>query len=189
MFKRIHYNAPVILTYFLISGLVLLVGNITQGYSNFLLFSVYRSRLTDPLGYLRLFTHVLGHVNYVHFFNNFMMILLVGPHLEEKYGSIRILIMIVFTALVTGVVHIIFFTNTILLGASGVLFMLIVLSSYTNYQRGRIPVTLVCIIILFIGQEIVSAIYVEDSNISYITHIVGGICGVVLGLIYNNMKS
>lgn len=51
-----------------------------------------------------------------------MLILVVGPLLEEKYGSGAIASVIITTALVTGIVHWLLFPGTMLLGASGVVF-------------------------------------------------------------------
>ena len=185
-FGKIQYNAPVILSFTLISFFVHILNNVT-GWTNLYLFSVYRSPLTDPLFYIRLFGHVLGHINWEHFFNNFIMILLAGPILEEKYGSKNMLIMILFTALVTGILNMLFFPTTMLLGASGVVFMLILLSSFVNLKKGRIPLTLILCIFVFIGREVSAGIFSKDS-ISQITHIFGGICGAFFGFALNRNK-
>ena len=138
----IRFNAPVILTFALLSLLALLLGNWTGGTATTQFFSVYRSSLADPLTYVRFFGHVLGHTGYEHYMGNMLLLLLVGPGLEEKYGSGTMVWMIALTALVTGLVHFIFFPHSALLGASGVVFMMIVLSSFTAARRGEIPVTL-----------------------------------------------
>lgn len=184
MIKKIHYNSPVILTYTLISFVALLLGYWTKLGTTGMFFSVYRSSPKDPLFYARLVGHAIGHINFEHFLSNFMIILIIGPMLEEKYGSRKLLIMMFITALVTGLLNIFLF-STALLGASGVVFMLIVLSSYTNQLKGKIPLTLVIVILFFIGREIYSAILVND-NISRLTHIVGGILGMVFGYYLNN---
>jgi len=181
--KRIQYNAPAVLTFALISLLVLGLAHITGDRSNRLLFSVYRAPLTDILMYPRLFLHALGHANMAHFLNNFMIILLVGPMLEEKYGGKWIIIMMVVTAFVTGILHIMFSENA-KLGASGIVFMMILLASFANIQRGKIPLTLLLAIGIFIGREVVSAATL-DNNIAYMSHIVGGICGAAFGFIAN----
>ena len=182
-FKRIQYNAPVILTFALVSLAVLGLAHLTNDRSNWLLFSVYRASPTNPLTYLRLFLHALGHANMSHFLNNFMIILLVGPMLEEKYGGKWIIIMMVITAFVTGVLHIAISENA-KLGASGIVFMFILLSSFTNMQKGKIPLTLILAAALFIGREIASALTL-DNNIAYMSHIIGGICGATFGFIVN----
>ena len=116
---QISFNSPVILAFTIACFIVLLVDKITGGVSTNALFSVYRSSLLSPLTYFRFFGHVLGHAGWEHFIGNIMLILVVGPLLEEKYGSANILFVILATALVTGIVKFIFFPYTQLLGASG----------------------------------------------------------------------
>ncbi|MFV0503645.1 MAG: rhomboid family intramembrane serine protease [Lachnospirales bacterium] len=182
--KKIDYNSPVVLTFFLISLCALLLGIFTSGVTNQLFFSVYRSSLTNPLTYVRVFTHVLGHGGISHFFNNMMFILLIGPILEEKYGWKSILAMILITALATGVVFLMLFPNQALLGASGVVFMLIVLASFVNIKQGKIPVTLILITLLYLSGEIYNSIFVAD-NVSQLTHLIGGGCGAIFGFLLN----
>ena len=182
--KRIQYNAPVTLTFALISAAVLVLSHITNGATNRLLFMVYRAPFSDPLFYIRLFTHAIGHANMSHFLNNFIIILLVGPMLEEKYGAKSMIIMMVVTAFVTGVLWLIM-SPYAKLGASGIVFMLILLSSFANLKKGRIPLTLILAVVIYLGQEIVSAATL-DNNIAYMSHIVGGICGALFGFVINN---
>jgi len=182
--RRIQYNAPVTLTFAIVSALVLLLSHVTSGTSDRLLFMVYRAPLSDPLMYLRLVTHALGHANMSHYLNNFIIILLVGPMLEEKYGTKWMVIMMLVTAFITGVLWIIM-SPAAKLGASGIVFMLILLSSFTNLQKGRIPLTLILAIVIYLGREIISAATL-DNNIAYMSHIVGGVCGALFGFIINN---
>lgn len=177
--KKIQYNSPVILTFAILSFLVLLLSYATQGRSTTLFFCVYRSSFTDPLTYVRLFGHVLGHASLEHYANNMMLILLLGPILEEKYGSKRLFFMMAVTAFVTGIINVLFFENG-LLGASGIVFMLIILSSMVSLKAGKIPLTLIIVVIVFLGQEMVAGLTVQD-NISQLTHIIGGICGGAFG--------
>jgi GlpG protein len=104
--------------------------------------------------------------------------------LEEKYGSVQILFVILVTALVTGIVNFIFFPHTQLLGASGVVFALILLSSFTGFKNGEVPVTFLLVAVLYIGEQIYDGIFVQD-NISNLTHILGGAVGSSLGFAMN----
>ncbi len=187
LINKFHYNSPVILTFSLLSLFALMLGIATNGASTQLLFCVYRSPLQDPLTYIRIFTHVLGHINVEHFFSNFLIILLIGPILEEKYGSKKILVMIVITALITGIINVAFF-NVALIGASGIAFMFIILGSFVNLQKGRIPLTFILVVLVFLGKEVIDGLTTND-NISHITHIIGGGCGAVLGFIMNKGKN
>ena len=102
---KISYNAPVALTFILICFATMIIGYLTGGRSTQLLFMTYHSSLLNPLTYLRLFTHVLGHAGWSHFIGNASYILLLGPMLEEKYGSKTLMEIICITALVTGLVN------------------------------------------------------------------------------------
>lgn len=184
---KIQYDSPVILTFALISLVVLIINSITDGQSNAYAFSVYRSSLTDPLTYVRFFGHVLGHADIGHFFGNICLLLVLGPVVENRYGSGNVLLSIVITALVSGLVHFIFFPESALLGASGIVFMMIFLSSISGIRGGNIPVSLILVAVIYLGQEIYDMIFVEDS-ISQITHIIGGICGIVCGALMAKKK-
>ena len=184
---RIQYNAPVVLTFALVSLGALVLDWITGGRTTWLFFSVYRAPLSDPLTYVRMAGHVLGHSGYAHYLGNMMLLLVVGPPLEEKYGSRRLLACILITALVSGLVQFILFPGSALLGASGIVFMMIVLSSLAGMREGAIPLTLILVVVLYLGGEVVDALTVQDS-VSHLTHIVGGLCGAALGFAMGRKK-
>ena len=176
----IRFNAPVILSFALLSLLALVLGTLTNDATTYRFFSVYRSSLSDPLTYVRFFGHVLGHAGYEHYMGNMLLLLLVGPGIEEKYGHKTTALCITITALVTGLVQFIFFPTTVLLGASGVVFMMIVLSSFTEMGKEGIPITLILVVIFYLGGELMDGLTPSD-NVSQLTHIVGGLCGLVFG--------
>ena len=177
---KISYNSPVVLTFVLLCLLVLLMSIGTHRRSTTLLFMTYHSSLFSPMTYLRFFTHVLGHSGWEHLIGNASYLLLLGPMLEEKYGSKTIVEIILMTALVTGIVNYIFFPSVVLCGASGVVFSFILLSSFTGFWEGEIPLTFILVAVIYIGQQILQGITVND-NISNMAHIVGGIVGAVIG--------
>ena len=74
-----------------------------------------------------------------------------------------------------------FFPSIALLGASGIAFMMIVMSSLSGMKDGTIPITLILVMVLYVGGEIVDGVVLSD-NVSQLTHIVGGLCGAILGL-------
>ena len=84
------------------------------------------------------------------------------------------------SALISGLVQFLLFPGSALLGASGIVFMMIVLSSLAGMREGEVPLTLVLVVLLYLGGEVVDAATARDS-VSQLTHIVGGLCGAGLG--------
>ncbi|MGE4484602.1 MAG: rhomboid family intramembrane serine protease [Oscillospiraceae bacterium] len=187
IFRMVRYNSPVVLTFALISLFALILGDLTGGKTTALLFCVYRSPLLSPLTYVRLFTHVLGHASFEHYLNNILLMLIVGPPLEEKYGSRALISAIIITAFISGLVQFVFFPGTALLGASGIVFMMIVMSSLAGFKEGSVPLTLILVVIFYLGGEIKAGITSTD-NVSQITHVIGGICGAVIGFVLSKKR-
>lgn len=179
--RKIRYNSPVILTFTLISFAALILNFITRGASNRMIFSVYRSSPLQPLFYVRLVGHVFGHANWSHFSGNMITLLLVGPLMEEKFGSLPTAVMMVVTALVTGLVNILLFP-TGLLGASGVVFAMIMLASITSMKGEGIPLTFIIVAVFYFGGQVYDAVFVKDQ-VSNLTHILGGLLGCGYGIL------
>ncbi len=177
--SRIQYNSPVILTFSVIVVMIHLVNSVLIQEFTLRYFVVRPSMsLLNPLDYFRLVSHVLGHGSWRHLFGNLTYILLLGPLLEEKYGSLSILVMMLLTALFTGIINVLIF-STGLLGASGIVFMLIILASIADIKQGSIPLTFILVAGIFIGTEVFNAFY--NDNISQMAHVVGGSLGAAFG--------
>ena len=177
--KIIHYNSPVILTFAIVVVVVYLISVFVFPGLTPHFFRVGPSfSFSDPVDYFRLASHVIGHASFDHLFNNLILILLLGPILEERYGSSNILVMMFVTALSTGIINVLFFP-TGLLGASGIVFMFVILVSIVNMKSGSIPVSFLLVSFIFIGRELVQ-VFRQDS-ISQMAHIVGGSIGAVFG--------
>ncbi len=182
---KLKFNAPVILTFSLICVVVYFLDKVLLG-SLMPYFTLGYVSFANPVSILTLFTHVIGHASIEHLIGNLTFILLVGPIIEEKYGDRRTLLMIVVTALITGFLNILFF-HTGLMGASGIVFMLILLVSFTNTKSGEIPITFILIALLFIGKEVIQTL--QNDQISQFAHIIGGICGSIFGMATRPGKS
>lgn len=177
---KIVFNSPIVLLFVGLCFGATLLNVLSIGTLNRMLFMTYRSSLKNPLTYVRLFTHVLGHEGWSHFIGNVSYLLLLGPMLEEKYGSKRVLFVILITALATGIVNFIFFPNVALCGASGVVFAFILWTSFTGFRSGEIPLTFILVAVIFLGQQIFEGLTIHD-NISNMAHVVGGIIGAICG--------
>ena len=181
---KITFNAPITLGFVIICFIATLLGVISNGTITQTLFMTYHSSLTNPMTYLRFITHIFGHSGWSHFIGNASYLLLLGPMLEEKYGSKVLLEIMGITAVVTGLVNYIFFWNVGLCGASGVVFAFIILASFTGFKEEEIPLTFILVAIIFTGQQVYEGIAVQD-NISNMAHIVGGIVGAIVGYLLN----
>ncbi len=183
MSLKLKWNSPVVLTFAMICTVVFVLDKFMMG--NLMpLFTVYPSvDWSNPLSIFSLVSHVAGHASLEHLLGNLTFILLLGPIIEEKYGSSRLMYMIFATAIITGLLNIFFF-NTGLMGASGIVFMLILLVSFTNVSAGQIPVTFILVALLFIGKELLQS--VEVNQIAESAHIIGGLCGSFFGFRAHN---
>ena len=177
---KITFNAPITMSLVIMSFIATLLNFVTDGRIERLLFMTYHSPLLSPMTWIRMVTHIFGHVGWSHFVGNMSYLLLLGPMLEEKYSSRVILEIVIVTALVTGIVNYILFPGTALCGASGVVFAFMLLSSFTSFHEGEIPLTFILVAVLFIGQQIWEGIMVQD-DVSNMAHIVGGMIGGIVG--------
>ncbi len=184
---QISINAPFILAFAGLGLVAMILHAFTGGQSTSYFFELGGTfQFSDPSFYLKWLLHPLGHASWTHYFGNFTLILLVGPLLEEKYGRPFLISATLLTALVTGFFHVLFF-NSGLVGASGIAFMMILLTSQANFKKNTIPLTFLIVGILFMGREIAASF--QQDDISQFAHIIGGLCGAAFGFWWNNRKA
>lgn len=173
------YNSIVILSYFFICLIILIINYFSKDKLNsFLVFR--RGSIFNPMNYIRLVASGFCHKDFEHFRNNFVIILLIGPLLEEKYGSLNILYMLLITNFVSSLFHLIFYDSGAI-GASDNAYMLIVLCSIVNISDGKIPITLILIILFYVLGEFVNFVFHKRDNVSHDSHVVGAVLGFVFG--------
>jgi membrane associated rhomboid family serine protease len=174
---RISYNAPVVLTFTIAAVVAFVLSHTITPLQSWFVASPH---LDTPQSYVGLFSHILGHATWEHLLGNFMLILLIGPILEERHGSLKLLIMILFTALMTGLATLVFSSGYVL-GASGIAFMMILLASLANVRGGEIPLTFLVVAVIYMGGEIVHSF--NHDGISHMAHLVGGGVGAAFGFL------
>ena len=174
---RITYNAPVVLTFTLAALAAFLLGQAIPASKAW--FVAYPSLDYGLKSYVGIFTHILGHASWEHLIGNFMLIMLIGPILEERHGSLSLLAMIAITAFVEGIANMVL-TNHPMLGASGTVFMMIILASTANIRAREIPLTFLAVAAIYLGGEVV-AMFRSDDQVSHLTHLVGGLAGAAFG--------
>ena len=183
---RVRYNSPTVLTFSLLCVLVQLVSIFSRMVA-MRYFAVSGTIMWSwPLDWFRMFSHVLGHASWQHLTANLALILLLGPLLEEKYGSSRMLIMILCTAFVVALLNAIFF-DTGLYGASSIVFMMIGLNSVVGLRHGDIPLTLALVALIYVGGEMLSGF--RNDGISHSAHLFGAATGSAFGYLWKTGAS
>lgn len=187
---RVTYNAPVTLSFALACTVIMLLDMyvlhrtlvnalfIIPGNKN----STHPFCWKAPLDYFRLFSHIFGHTDWNHLISNMSIILLLGPILEKRYGSARLILMMAVTALITGIINACFISVPEA-GASDIVFMMILLASYTAIARNEIPLSFILVFVLYMGGQLFHAKSLQADGISATAHIAGGICGSLFAFI------
>ena len=189
----IHIDSPFTTLFvflcFLIQAVNTLPGNITQHYFGIPPYSQFI--VTRPLSWFTLFSHVLGHGSWAHLNGNVVNLLLVAPACERHFGAKSLLLIIFNVALTSGIAHMLFGpANAIQLGASGVVFAMILLNSLIEISspgktgiKGKIPLTFLCQVFLWVNNEIFSQFFSgsSGSGVSHIAHLVGAVVGCLAG--------
>jgi len=178
---KLSYNSPVVLTFVLISASEITAKIFLPGLIDPYFISPAHFNVLSPGCWIGSVLYVFGHTSFNHFAGNMMFILLLGPALEEKYGSKKIAWMIFFTAVLTACINATFM-DSLLVGASGIVFMMIVLTSFASTRPGTIPLTSVIVIGLYLGREFFAL--ATPDNISHFAHIVGGVVGGTFGTLF-----
>ncbi|MBQ8013246.1 MAG: rhomboid family intramembrane serine protease [Treponema sp.] len=185
---KVTYNAPVTLTFVIFCVVILLMNVFLLGKHLIPAIFTAPGRIGTPggfnyksaLDYFRLFFHIFGHTDWNHLLGNSAFLLLLGPLMEERYGSKMVALMFVVTAFVTGVINVCLIPHP-LLGASGLVFMLIILASITTLDKNVIPLSFIFVVAIYLGRELINAPKAE--NISTVAHIAGGLCGSMFGFL------
>ena len=176
----LQMNAPFTLILVLLSFLIHLINRYTDGAAVRVVFSVYHSSLRDPLTYVRFVFHVLGNADWKTLYVSMIPILVLGPNLEERYGTVQIFAGSMATVVLSGIIHFAAFPNgEVMMGAEGVMYMMYLLATVGGSKAGGIPLTMLLVLVAYSMMEIQS---VGAGAILRIDHIVGALCGVLMGM-------
>ena len=192
---RVTYNAPVTLTFVVICTVIMLLDSyVFDRHLAAALFIIpggkYSSHPFDwkaPLDYFRLFSHVFGHADWQHLISNMSLVILLGPIIESRYGSRVLALVITITAFVTGVINACLITHPEM-GASDVVFMMIMLASFTSFAKNEIPLSFILVFILYIGGQLFNFDTLQHNGISVAAHIAGGLCGSLFAFLLTPQK-
>lgn len=185
---KFSYDAPVTLTFALITIVVFLLDTLAFKGSLNLKFlhtptssvGAFPFSFKEPLSIVRLFLHVFGNVDKSYLICNLIFILLLGPEMENRYGSVIIGIMIFVSALFSGVLSA-SFCKAEVCGSDPIVFMLIILWTMMHLSRKKISGTSIAVIILFAFMEF----FRKNPNgvVGVVVILAGGLCGSLFAFI------
>ena len=181
---HLRYNAPVTFSFALICVLVMLLDQyVFPGFVGAYLSAPGADfNPGSAAHYFAILLYVFGHESWTHLANNFLFLLLLGPILEEKYTPKPLLLMLFTTTLVTGIFNILL-KQPPLVGASSLVFMMIMLVSFARTKAGDVPVSFILIFVLFLLAELTRGAQITNAGVSNLAHIIGGVCGTIFGFL------
>jgi len=181
---QLRYNAPVTFSFALICVLVMLLDQyVFPGFVGAYLSAPGADfNAGQPAHYFAIVLYVFGHESWTHLWNNFLFLLLLGPILEEKYTPKPLLMMMLSTTIVTGIFNILM-KQPPLVGASSLVFMMIMLVSFARTKAGDVQVSFILIFVLFLLAELTRGAQNTNPAVSNMAHILGGVCGTIFGFL------
>lgn len=185
---KIKLNAPVSILISAICVGVLLLGRMDVNFISRYFTLGVNAGSNQTLHYINYISNIFGHSGWEHLSGNLTYFLLIAPVVEKIYGSVSLVVMTVLTAIGSSVVFMIVSNgNAGVCGLSGIVYMVIVLVTFTAVSEGSgvIPLTACIVVCIFVGEEVYRGFFVND-NISQLGHISGATFGFVFGLIRNS---
>ena len=135
--------------------------------------------------YYRVFTHIFVHQDFGHISGNLLYIVMLLPFIEYKLKFGQTISMIFFSAVLSGILLMLFSPNVYTLGASGIIFtlmgMYVVFIKYMAHKL--LAIIPLGYILLQLGGNIFDNIF-YGANISIVGHFTGLLIGLLMGLIY-----
>ncbi|MFI3257911.1 MAG: rhomboid family intramembrane serine protease [Spirochaetales bacterium] len=178
------YTAPVISLFSILSLLVFLIDKTIVPELISSIFSAAGNQngempfnWQNPLDYLKFFIHIFAHSNWTTLAYNLTVILLLGPAIEQRYGSLLLILMFVIIAFVSAVLNAVFFDTT-LLGSDGISFLIIILTVFGKPEVPDRSIISVFILVLYVGLQINYS--VQTNSFENISATFGGLCATLL---------
>ncbi|WP_307770670.1 rhomboid family intramembrane serine protease [uncultured Treponema sp.] len=194
---RLRYDSPVTLTFALVSAAAFsvdffflngsLVKNILTCPGTKALGDIAAFNFSNPADYAKTILHVFGTGGWENLLTTLTFVLLLGPTLEERYGSPMLALMMGITAFVTGVL-----TACAVpvpsAGAGSIVFMMILLESLLALAKKDIPLSWLMIFLLYISYRMYTAAKIVapvskgfmpflTANVPTFVDLAGGVCG------------
>ncbi|MBR4004517.1 MAG: rhomboid family intramembrane serine protease [Treponema sp.] len=198
------FDSPVVLTICAVSTLVFIFDTfVFKGKAVQVLFSCPMAhgenvfKFSNPLNYLNLLLHVFGSSGAPAFFVNTLLLLAMGPQLEERYGSLMLGLMCGIAVLVTGVLTACLGIQPVM-GTMCLVFLMIFLASLTTLSKNSLLASWTAGLVMFTAYSLYSGfqnpavervegvnsfIFFMQRNVVTFISMAGGLCGSLFGFL------
>ncbi|MBO4404034.1 MAG: rhomboid family intramembrane serine protease [Treponema sp.] len=197
---RFTFDSPVTLAFTFLCALVFLLD--TFVFKDKIILSYFTCRASStgagvpafdfasPLDYARLILHVFGSASWLPFFLNTGLILVFGPVLEERYGSVILTVMMTTSCVVSGVLTACMGPCAVT-GQEALVYMMIFLSLITAFTKKIFPLSSIFIFLLFTGYEFF--VHFESSHeiinaVPVCIDLIAGVVGSLFGYLVSPKK-
>lgn len=123
--------------------------------------------------------HIFGHSSWQHFLSNTVYIAMLGPSIENKFGTIPLAIMTLLCAAIVGAVSVI--TKSPCYGLSTIAFMWVILNTFQSEDSEGLPFTSLILLVIFVLPEVL-AIFTKNDQIAHQNHVLGALIGLAFGI-------
>ena len=182
---KLSYNAPFTITLCAVSLIVFLIDKFAFKGSLMAKAFICRSHtgaipfdFKNIKDYITLLSHALGNSSISTLLLNMILALILGPVLEERYGSPVMILMSVITTLIAGVLTACL-GNTPLSGFQSIVIMMIFLSSLQPFQKKDLQISWIAVIIFYLVMDFID---LSDSNFTTVQKLISPAIELCAGL-------
>lgn len=139
-----------------------------------------------PISYLKTISYIFGHLSWIHLNGNIIKLLFWAPAVEKYFDNLE-LFKIIITSAISSSLGIMVFDKRKTYGSSGIVYSMIVLNFLIEFRTkgktgiiGTVPSALFWQIFFQFLNEYYN--FLNNPNISHITHLMGAIIGFIFGM-------
>ena len=189
---HITFNAPFTITFCLISLAVFLLDFFI--FKNHMIEAAFTCKahsgkapfnFTTPLDYITILTHCFGTTDIISLLINMVLLLIMGPAVEERYGSPLLILMSFIAVLLTGVLTACI-SSTPVTGAASLVLLFIFLSSIQAFQKKQLQFSWMLVIAFYIAKDIIKGPFGKDFLdllMPILINLLAGIAGSLFGFL------
>lgn len=142
----------------------------------------------DILHYFRFILHILGNSDWANMALNFCILICIANEVEDKYGKINILFMMVICAVTSGVLNACFST-ILLFGSNGITCMFLLIYIGSSIDKKQFSISSIFFIAFYLGNLV--NISIKQMSLNCFYGIAGALCAFLissLSMTANNSK-